>query len=119
MAISAKVSGEPVVAIVNTGSAGVVISDICFERLGLVGDEEEEDIISSAMDTNKKLRRVLIGVKLIVEKKVNIPALVLEGLDFDVLLGMSWIKNTNAVVHAAEGVVSLNGEKLSLSHIQS
>ena len=33
-------------------------------------------------------------------------------LNFDVLLGMSWIKRTNAILHAAEGIVSVNGEKL-------
>ena len=33
IAIPAKVNGKPVVAIVDTGSAGVVISEICFERL--------------------------------------------------------------------------------------
>ena len=37
IAILAKVNGKPVVAIVDTGSAGVVISWSCFERLGLKG----------------------------------------------------------------------------------
>ena len=35
----------------------------------------------------------------------------LEGLHFDVLLGMSWIKKANAVVQAIEGILSINGEK--------
>ena len=34
----------------------------------------------------------------------------LEGLHFDALLGISWIKETNAIVKATEGVVSMDGE---------
>ena len=34
----------------------------------------------------------------------------LEGLHFDVLLGMSYIKETNTMVKANEGVVSMDGE---------
>ena len=64
VAILEKVNGKPVVAIVDTGSAGVVISESCFERLGLKGDNEVEYIITSAPDTNKKLRKVLFGVEI-------------------------------------------------------
>ena len=42
VAVPAKVNGKPVVAIVDTGSAGVVISESCFERLGLKGENEVE-----------------------------------------------------------------------------
>ena len=93
VAILEKVNGEQVVAIVSTRSAGVVISESCFEKLGLVRDDRIEYTITSATDNNKKLRKVLFGVKIAVGKiKKPIPALVLEGLDFYVLLGMSWIK---------------------------
>ena len=44
------------------------------------------------------------------KNKKCIPAIVLEGLHFDVLLGMSWIKEANAIVKATEGVVSMDGE---------
>ena len=62
VAIMAKVNGKPVVAIVDTGSAGVVISESCFERLGLKEDDEVEYTILLATGTNKKLRKVLFGV---------------------------------------------------------
>ena len=113
VAIPAKVNGRAVVAIVNTGSAGVVILESRFERLGLAGDDEVEYTIISATDSNKKFRKFLFGVKIAVGKsKKSIPALVLEGLHFDVLLGMSWNKKATAIVNAAEGVVSLYGDKL-------
>ena len=50
--ILAKVNGKPVVAIVDTGSDGVVISESCFERLGLKEDNEVEYTITSATGTN-------------------------------------------------------------------
>ena len=62
-AIRAKVNGKPVVAIVDTGSAGVVISESCFVRIGLKEDNEVEYNITSATCTNKKLRKVLFGIK--------------------------------------------------------
>ena len=34
----------------------------------------------------------------------------LEGLHFNVLLRMSWIKETNTIVKATEGVVNMDGE---------
>ena len=98
-------------AIVDTGSAGVVISESCFERLGLKEDDEVEYTITLALGTNKKLREVLFGVEIAVEKnKKCIPAKVLEGLHFNVLLGMSWIKETNAMVKATEGVRSMDNK---------
>ena len=36
----------------------------------------------------------------------------LEGLHFDVLLGMIWIKEANAIVNANERAVSVDGENL-------
>ena len=111
VAIPVKVNGKPVVAIVDTESAGVIISESCFERLGLKEDDEVEYTLTSATGTNKKLRKVLFGVKIAVGKNRKcIPVIVLEGLHFDVLLGMSWIKETNALVKATEGVVSMDGE---------
>ena len=38
--------------------------------------------------------------------------MVLKGLHIDVLLGMSWIKEANTIVNAAERVVSVDSEKL-------
>ena len=40
VAIPDRVNGKPVVAIVSTRITGVVISESCFERLGLKEDDE-------------------------------------------------------------------------------
>ena len=66
------------VAIVDTGSAGVVMSESCFERLGLKEENELDYTITSAMGTNKKLRKVFLGVEVAVGKNRRcIPAIVL------------------------------------------
>ena len=46
VAIPAKVNGGAVVNIVDTGSAGVIISEGCFKRLGLIKDVKVEYIIA-------------------------------------------------------------------------
>ena len=53
IAITAKVNGKPVVAIVDTKSAGVVISEGCFERLVLKEDDEVEFTITLAMGAKR------------------------------------------------------------------
>ena len=108
-----KLNGQMVVAIVDTGSAGVVISKSCFDRLGLVSDDEVEFTITLATDTNKKLRKVLFGVEVTVGKNtVTVLAIVLEGLHFDVLLGVSWLKEAKAKILLEEGVIEVNGEHI-------
>ena len=44
-----------------------------------------------ANKNNQKIRKIIKEVEIEIEKsKVVVPAIVLEGLHFDVLLGMSW-----------------------------
>ena len=111
VAVQAKLNSHTVVAIVDTSSVGVVISKSCFDRLGMVKDEEME--FTSTTDTNKKVRTVLFGVDITVgEKTVKVPAIVLEGLHFDVLLGVSWMQEAKASVFITEGVLEVDGKRL-------
>ena len=49
----------------------------------------------------KTSEKVLFEVKIEkIKSKKNILALMLEGLHFNVLLGISWIKKANAIVNA-------------------
>ena len=41
-----------------------------------------------------------------------VPAIVLEGLHFDVLLGVSWLKEAKAKILLEEGVIKVNGERI-------
>ena len=97
LALPVKLNGYNIVAIVNTGSAGVVISKSCYDCLWMNCDEEVEFTITSATDTNKKLRKVLFSVEVTVgSHTVTVPAIVLEGLHFSMLLGVSWLKEAKA-----------------------
>ena len=69
MAVQAKINSHTVVAIVDTSSAGIVISKSCFDQLGMVKDEEVEFKITLATDTNKKVRTVLFGVNITVGRR--------------------------------------------------
>lgn len=73
-------------------------------------DEEVEFTITSATDTNKKLRKVFFGIEVTVGRNtVMVPAIVLEGLHFDLLLGVSWLKEAKAKILVGEGVIEVNG----------
>ena len=52
MALRACLNGQNVVAIVDTGSSRVVVSEICFQQLKLVHDGEIEFAITLATETN-------------------------------------------------------------------
>ena len=69
--------------------------------------------ITLATNTNKKVRTLLFGVDVTVgEKVVKVPAIVLEGLHFDVLLGVSWMQEAKASVFIAEGVLDVDEKRL-------
>ena len=69
VAVPAKLNGKMVVAIVDTGSAGVVISKSCFDWLGLVNDNDVEFTITLTTDTNKRVQKVMFGVKVTVKRR--------------------------------------------------
>ena len=74
-------------------------------------DEEVEFTNTSATNTNKKLKKVLFGVKVTVGRNAaTVLAIVLEGLHFDVLLGVTWLKEAKAKILVREGVIKVNGE---------
>ena len=78
-------------AIMDTESAGVVISESCFEILGLVVNDKVEYTITSATNTNKNIGKFFWSRNCSWKKQEEFSALVLERLHFDMLLGMSWI----------------------------
>ena len=81
--------------------------------LGLVRDNEVEFTITLATDTNKKLRKVMFSVKVTVgDKTVCVPAIVLEGLHFDVLLGVSWLHKAKASIQVSEGSLVVDMVKI-------
>ena len=43
---------------------------------------------------------------------VVVPAIVLEGLHFDVLIGMSWLKAAEAIIDVVNGSIRIQGEQI-------
>ena len=48
-----------------------------------------------------------------------VPAIVLEGLHFDVLLGMSWLKAAKAIIDVVNGIIRIQGEQIPIRPGQS
>ena len=113
IAMKALLNKQKVVAIIDTGSSGVVISESCFRRLGLIQDGEVEFLITSATDTNRKHRKIIKEVEIEVGKsKATVPAIKLEGLHFNVLLGMNWLKAAGATIDVVDGTIRIAEEKV-------
>ena len=113
IAMKALLNKQKVVAIIDTGSSGVVISESCFRRLGLIQDGEVEFTITSATDTNRKHRKIIKEVEIEVGKsRATVPAIILEGLHFDVLLGMNWLKAAGAIIDVVNGTIRIAEEKV-------
>ena len=95
LTMKALIGEIEVVAIVDTDSSGVVVSKSCVSYLKLVPDDEVEFKITSAINSTKKLHNLFYNLSISVNGVVvDLSAIVLEGLHFDLLLGVSWIKAT-------------------------
>ena len=57
IAMKALINKQKVVAMIDTGSSGVVISESCFRRLGLMQDGEAELTITSATRYQPKTQK--------------------------------------------------------------
>ena len=82
--------------------------------MGLACDNEVEFIITSSTDTVKKVRKVLFGVEVSIGKSmVKILAIVLQGLHFDMLLGVSWFREEIDKFLEGDGAIKVNSERLN------
>ena len=116
-ALSMKVliEGHEVVAIIDTGSSGVVLSEACVSRLNLKPDDEVDFSITSATESVKKKRKIFFSLEVAVgDNSTSLPAIVLEGLHFDVLLGMNWLKSVKGLIDSVDNSISINGMKFKL-----
>ena len=83
-----KIFSKNIVAVVNLGSSGVVVSCGCVACLKLEPDNQVEMNIASLNGVEKKIREVFFDVPIeVVQSLVTLPALVADGLFVNVLLG--------------------------------
>ena len=113
MALRTCLNGKNVVAIVDIGCSGVVVSESCFRRLKLAHNREIEFTITLATDTNQNNKRIMKKLEVKVgNSKVVVPAIVLEGLHFDVLLIMSWLRAAEANIDVVNESIRIQGEQI-------
>ena len=105
-------------AVVDSGSSGVVVSRGCVARLGIQPDDQVEMNIASLGGLEKKVREVFYEVPIEVGKSlVTLPALVAEGLFVDVLLGANWLKAVGARLDITWLEIRVMDEKLKLKKL--
>ena len=118
LSVSAKIFSKNVVAVVDSGSSGVVISRGCVSRLGLKQDDLVEMNIASLNGVENKSRSVFFDVPIEVGNSlVSLPALVADGLFLDVLLGANWLKAFGARLDVGWLELVVDSEKLKLKKL--
>ena len=109
IALKVKVNGKNVTAILDTGSSGIFISEHFFKQISIKEDKEVKFAILLATQNSKKKRKLIFNLKVELGKtNVLISALVLEGLNFDVLLGMSWINKVGASINPSSRKIRID-----------
>ena len=97
LSVPAKVFSKNVVAVVDLGNSGMVVSQGCVSCLNLQPDDQVEMNIASLNGVEKKARSVFFDVPIEVgHSLVSLPALVADGLFVDALLGTNWLKAVGA-----------------------
>ena len=105
-------------AVIDSGSSGVVVSRGCVACLGIQPDDQVEMNIASLGGLGKKVREVFYEVPIKVGKLlVTLPAPVAEGLFVDVLLGANWLKAIKARIDITRFEIRVLDEKLKLKKL--
>ena len=85
----------------------------CFRRLKLAHDGKVEFTITLATYTNWKNRKIMLKLEVEVgDSKVVVLAIVLEGLHFDVFLGVSWLRATKAIIEVVNRNIRIQGDQI-------
>ena len=102
LSVPTKIFSKNVVAVVNSGSSGVVVSCGCVSCLGLKPDDLVKMNIASLNGVEKNLNSVFFDVPIKVGSSlVRLPALVADGLFVDVFLDANWLKAVGACLNVS------------------
>ena len=95
------------------------ISQGCFERLSLQEDGVIDFLLTSATGKFKKPRKYFKGMAITVGKSVvSLPVIVLEGLHYDMLLGVNWIAQINSKIDVIKQTIDVQGESIQFRTYQ-
>ena len=97
LSVPAKKISRYVVAVVDSGGSGVVVSHGYVSCLDLQPDDQVKMNIASLSGAEKKTRSVFFDVPIEVRHFLaSLPTLVADGLFVDVLLNTNWLKPVGA-----------------------
>ena len=114
LSVPAKIFLKNVVAVVDSGSSGVVVSCGCVLCLGLKPENQVGRNIASLSGVEKKLRSVFFDAPIEVGNLlVSLLALVADGLFVDILLGSNWLKAVGACIDVSWLKLVVNLRSLS------
>ena len=118
LSVPAKVFSRNVVAVVDLGSSGVVVSCGCVSCLNLQPDDQVKMNIASLNGVEKKTRSVFFELPIKVGHSLaSLPALVADGLFVDILLGANWLKAVGAFLDVSQLELVVDSEKLKLKKL--
>ena len=116
LTIPAKLNGHSVMGIIDTGSSGVIVLQSCVNRLKLKEDGRIAYTLTMPNDTSSQERKIFEGIKIDVGKSsVVLPALVLDGLHYNVLLGVNWLVYTKADLDLKTMTLKTEDEDIKIS----
>ena len=97
-------------AIINMGSSGVVVSQSCVDKYALKVNDEIKFHINKASSSTKKKPVIFALCIEVGSSSVVLPALVMDGLHFDLLLGMNWLAVVIADIRPAKEKIRIRGQ---------
>ena len=101
--VIARIDGFPIEVILDGGSTANVISAETVEECGLPVDLNTQMTLVMADGRHVKTSKTATAQLQIGELSFNIQGYVLDGLDYDILLGRTWLKAHNTVTNWSTG----------------
>ena len=118
LSVPAKIFSNNVVAVVNLGSSGMVVSCGCVSCQSLKPDEQVKINIVYLDEVEKKTMSVFFDVPIEVgHSMIRVPVVVAVGLFVDVLLGANWSKTVSACLDVMQLELVVDFEKLKLKKL--
>ena len=116
--LDVTIQGHPAKGIYDPGCVGIALSQAWAARHAIPGGREVPLTISSADGVSTISRTVYDAVEVVWKQtRASLPAVVLPGVGFDVLLGMSWIVTAGVSLDATTRTIRHKGQEYSYKQL--
>ena len=106
MTVKVLLRDNKVVAIVDTGSSGIVVLETYVQRLNLIPDNEVKFSITLATNSTKKNCKLFYDLKIFISNvSIFYLLFIFKKLQFDLLLDVNWIKSIKALINAVNNTL--------------